>query len=81
MNAQWHQRHPMPARPSVDERIAWHLEHAKHRGCREIPPKLARLIAQRRRAAPVIAEAAETTDDAGADIDDDDHVEDAGRCA
>jgi hypothetical protein len=30
----------MPKNPSLDQRIAWHLEHAKHCGCREITGKL-----------------------------------------
>jgi hypothetical protein len=79
MNAQWHQRHPMPARPSVDERIAWHLEHAEHCGCRKIPPKLARLIAQRRRATD--STEADLDDAAGSVEDAAGSVEDAGRCS
>jgi hypothetical protein len=25
LNAAWHASHPMPARASLDERVAWHL--------------------------------------------------------
>ena len=40
MNKVWHEKHPMPAKPTIDQRIAWHLEHAKHCACRPIPVKL-----------------------------------------
>jgi len=30
----------MPKNPSTQERIKWHLEHAKHCACRPIPAKL-----------------------------------------
>jgi hypothetical protein len=40
LNADWHRAHPMPKNPTLDERIAWHLDHAAHCGCREIPPTL-----------------------------------------
>jgi len=39
-NAAWHRAHPMPKNPSLDQRIAWHLEHAKHCGCRPIAGKI-----------------------------------------
>ena len=37
MNASWHKKHPMPKKPTLAERIQWHLAHAKACGCREIP--------------------------------------------
>jgi hypothetical protein len=37
MNATWHKKHPMPKKPTLDERVQWHLAHAKACGCREIP--------------------------------------------
>jgi hypothetical protein len=40
INAKWHERHPMPKNPTVEQRIAWHLEHQAHCACRPIPPKL-----------------------------------------
>lgn len=39
-NAAWHKRHPMPRNPTVEQRIAWHLEHQKQCACRPVPPKL-----------------------------------------
>lgn len=44
LNAAWHERHPMPARPTLDQRITWHREHEKRCGCRPMPAKLKALI-------------------------------------
>ena len=40
INAAWHEAHPMPKNPSLDQRLAWHLAHAEACGCREMPPKV-----------------------------------------
>jgi hypothetical protein len=37
MNKQWHATHPMPQRPTFDQRVAWHRAHAENCGCREMP--------------------------------------------
>ena len=34
MNARWHDAHPMPPRATLDQRVAWHVAHAKACGCR-----------------------------------------------
>jgi hypothetical protein len=34
----------MPARATIDQRVAWHREHARHCACRPIPPKLLELM-------------------------------------
>ncbi len=47
INAEWHNAHKMPKNPTVDQRIAWHVEHAKNCACREMPPKLKELIESR----------------------------------
>lgn len=44
LNAEWHNAHRMPKNPKEAERLAWHIEHAKHCACRPIPPKLARRL-------------------------------------
>lgn len=31
----------MPRSPTLEQRMAWHIDHAKKCACREIPPKLA----------------------------------------
>lgn len=40
LNIEWHLAHKMPANPTTEQRIAWHIEHAKHCQCRAIPAKL-----------------------------------------
>lgn len=40
LNKEWHLAHRMPKNPTIEQRIDWHLEHAKHCRCREIPAKL-----------------------------------------
>lgn len=37
LNAEWHKANRMPARATLDQRIAWHLAHAEACGCREMP--------------------------------------------
>ncbi|MBI4500571.1 MAG: hypothetical protein HY700_05360 [Gemmatimonadetes bacterium] len=49
MNAAWHRRHPMPPKATTEQRIAWHLQHAKQCGCREIPPTLAALMRKKKK--------------------------------
>jgi hypothetical protein len=49
MNAEWHRQHRMPARATIDQRMAWHREHARHCACRPIPPKLLEQMGTRTR--------------------------------
>jgi hypothetical protein len=37
LNRDWHHRHVMPEAATVDERVKWHLDHARNCGCRPIP--------------------------------------------
>jgi hypothetical protein len=30
----------MPKHPTMEQRIAWHIEHKKNCGCRDMPEKL-----------------------------------------
>ena len=53
MNAAWHEANPMPKNPTLDQRIAWHLEHAAHCACRPVPDGLA--VEMRRRGITVPA--------------------------
>lgn len=47
VNRPWHEAHPMPAKPSRDERVAWHRAHALACACRPVPPSmLAAMTAQ-----------------------------------
>jgi hypothetical protein len=45
MNTEWHEQHVMPANATLDERVAWHREHAKHCACRPVPEGLEMLVA------------------------------------
>jgi hypothetical protein len=36
-NSRWHAAHRMPRSPSLDQRVAWHVAHAAHCGCRPMP--------------------------------------------
>jgi hypothetical protein len=44
-NAEWHAEHKMPVRPTDQQRIDWHIEHARFCGCRPIPAGIELLIA------------------------------------
>ena len=50
-NAAWHRGHRMPVNATLDQRITWHLEHAKACGCRPVPDKPAEEM--KRRGIPV----------------------------
>jgi len=43
----WHRANRMPKNPTLDQRIAWHAEHALHCGCRPIPANLAAEMTRR----------------------------------
>ena len=40
INQDWHRDQVMPREANLDERVAWHIEHARECGCREIPAKI-----------------------------------------
>ena len=40
INKKWHEQHKMPKNVSIEEKIKWHLSHAKNCSCRPIPKKL-----------------------------------------
>jgi len=52
INEVWHLAHPMPPKATVDQRIQWHVEHARACGWRPIPSKLLEEM-QRRGLAPL----------------------------
>ncbi len=47
LNKDWHLHNIMPENPTMEQRIAWHLAHAQHCACREIPAKLAEEMKKR----------------------------------
>jgi hypothetical protein len=40
LNKEWRLAHPMPRKPTLDQRIEWHLQHRAFCACRAIPPRL-----------------------------------------
>ncbi|WP_116131566.1 hypothetical protein [Tropicimonas sp. IMCC34043] len=51
-NKDWHGDHPMPKNPTEEQRLAWHLDHAAHCGCRGIPGTILALMEERGIAVP-----------------------------
>lgn len=49
LNREWHLKNKMPKNPTKDQRLNWHLGHAAHCDCREIPAALKVEIEQRQR--------------------------------
>jgi hypothetical protein len=47
-NAAWHERYPMPRNASLDQRVQWHIQHAKACGCREMPQTIVTELRLRR---------------------------------
>ena len=47
MNKTWHAQHVLGKKATIEQRIAWHKEHAKVCGCRPIPESIRRLIEQK----------------------------------
>jgi hypothetical protein len=41
INEKWHAGHRMPPRATLEERVAWHVDHARNCGCwPELPPSI-----------------------------------------
>jgi len=40
INREWHLANRMPKNPTQEERLNWHINHAKNCTCREMPQKL-----------------------------------------
>lgn len=53
INKEWHLKHKMPKNPTMDQRIQWHLAHAKNCGCRKIDGKIAEEMKKRNVKIPV----------------------------
>jgi hypothetical protein len=47
LNKEWHLAHLMPKNPTIEQRLEWHIEHARHCSCRDIPEKLKAEIKRR----------------------------------
>jgi hypothetical protein len=46
INKEWHLANKMPKNPTEEERLAWHIAHAQNCACREMPPALAKRVAE-----------------------------------
>ena len=47
LSADWHQANRMPKNATLDQRVAWHIEHAKVCACREMPESIRAEIGRR----------------------------------
>ncbi|HEY3387126.1 MAG TPA: hypothetical protein VGK46_11490 [Saprospiraceae bacterium] len=47
INKEWHEKNRMPKNPTMEERIAWHIDHQKHCQCRDMPEKIKQEIKKR----------------------------------
>ena len=47
LNREWHLGHRMPAKATLEQRLEWHLEHAKNCQCRAITGKIAEEMQKR----------------------------------
>ena len=52
LNAAWHQAHPMPPKPTYEQRVEWHREHARECGCRKPPADIAAVLEAEETPAP-----------------------------
>ncbi len=39
INKKWHEKHIVPMSSTLKQRVAWHVAHLKHCGCRKDVPK------------------------------------------
>jgi hypothetical protein len=47
INAIWHKKHPMPSRATPQQRLRWHLAHAKACGCRKLSASMLKELRRR----------------------------------
>lgn len=40
VNKEWHGKNVMPKNPTVEQRLSWHVKHARCCGCRPMPASL-----------------------------------------
>ncbi|WP_224701754.1 hypothetical protein [Devosia aquimaris] len=52
MNRDWHDAHPMPEHATLEQRLAWHLDHAAQCACRPIPDSILTVMTERGIAVP-----------------------------
>lgn len=47
INKEWHLKNKMPNNPTLDQRIAWHVDHARNCQCRKPEVKILEEITKR----------------------------------
>ena len=47
INKEWHLKNKMPSKPTLEDRLKWHLEHSKNCTCRKMPILIRREIIER----------------------------------
>lgn len=47
INKEWHTKNRMVKNPTLDERVGWHLQHAKHCICHPLGGKILEEIKKR----------------------------------
>ena len=47
INAKWHLKNKMPKNPTLDQKVKWHLDHAKNCTCRPLHGKILEEIKKR----------------------------------
>jgi len=40
INKMWHEKHVMPKKPTLAQRMKWHAAHQQHCSCRPVPAGL-----------------------------------------
>lgn len=48
INSAWHAKNIMPKKPTLDDRVNWHLEHSKNCSCRPLEGKILDEIKKRK---------------------------------
>ncbi len=48
INADWHRTNKMPRCPTMDQRVVWHVAHAKNCSCRPLDGKMLGEIKKRK---------------------------------
>jgi hypothetical protein len=49
INKSWHEKHRMPKNATLEQRIQWHIAHAQHCTCRQMPESIKVEIEKRKR--------------------------------
>lgn len=48
LSKEWHMAHRMPENATLEQRIEWHLEHARVCKCREMPESIKKELIKRK---------------------------------